>query len=1020
MTRLSPAVLALLLASLPAAAAPRRLAALDSFRVGSAGVLCTAQNTPTDAALGGMFDRGYALVCRDAAAPVGRLYALRAGAGDPMPALAARRDAGTACKPPAATTIDGLGAVDHAACTTAGGRIAYSVYTQRRGATLYVAEGLAGYESALMLGLKSVVTDRPAAGEVQVATTSAGDPAAFARIQAGTLDPAQALAEGYLRNNSGSYAEASEFFATLIERDAGGGGPDRAAEFLANKGLQESNLGRFAEADALFARAAAAPSAGDPVVARLIRNFRAIHALNQGRPAAAVAALDSAAAPATSAATDRDALARGVIDARLAARLARQDATLGALSGADDRLTPAERAQILDAQALQLRGTALRQSGDGDGALRALAAAEGGLLAVRGGRIASLAGIRADIVAERAQIAEGRGDPGAAEASLNDAIRIVAAEYPGSPTLLVARARLAAFLGRHGRADRALALYKAVVTEAKDRPGAATAMTRLLQPYFALLTARAATDPAAVADLFLAAQVLVRPGVAQTQAVLARELSGGGDAAAGLFRQSLALSRDIARLDADIARIAAKPDRTAEDEAFLVDARARAAVFAGEQTAIQSQLGAFPRYRVVAAESMPLDDLRKLLGDGEAYYKLTVVGPAVYAILATRADARAWALAMTTEELGTAVGRLRDSISVVENGQQATYPFDVALSRRLYLALFGPVADRVAGIRHLVYEPDGPMLQLPANLLVAEQAGADAYAARVAKSQDAEFDFTGIAWLGRGRDISTAVSPRAFADIRGLAPSAAKEPYIGFGHNAAPPAAVVGVAATRGVTAGADCDWALSSWGRPISDAELIEARQLVGGRGELVTDAAFSDTAVMARDDLKNYSIVHFATHGLVTAPRPECPARPALLTSFGGAGSDGLLSFREIYDLKLDADVVILSACDTAGAATVAATREAGITTGGNYALDGLVRAFVGAGSRSVVASHWPLPDDFDATKHLIQDMFQQLPGTPIATALRLAETRLMDVPETSHPYYWSAFAVVGDGERPLIRKR
>jgi CHAT domain-containing protein len=161
----------------------------------------------------------------------------------------------------------------------------------------------------------------------------------------------------------------------------------------------------------------------------------------------------------------------------------------------------------------------------------------------------------------------------------------------------------------------------------------------------------------------------------------------------------------------------------------------------------------------------------------------------------------------------------------------------------------------------------------------------------------------------------------------------------------------------------------------------------------------------------------MHFATHGLVTAPRPECPARPALMTSFGEGDSDGLLNFAEIYDLKLDADLIILSACDTAGKATVAATREAGLTTGGDYALDGLVRAFVGAGGRSVVASHWPVPDDFDATKRLITGLFQAPPGTSTASAMRQSQITLMDAADTSHPYYWSGFAIIGDGAAAVI---
>jgi len=168
---------------------------------------------------------------------------------------------------------------------------------------------------------------------------------------------------------------------------------------------------------------------------------------------------------------------------------------------------------------------------------------------------------------------------------------------------------------------------------------------------------------------------------------------------------------------------------------------------------------------------------------------------------------------------------------------------------------------------------------------------------------------------------------------------------------------------------------------------------------------------------ELNDFRILHFATHGLVTAPRPGCPPRPALVTSFGGQGSDGLLSFREIFDLHLDADVVILSACDTAGAATSAASREAGIATGGNYALDGLVRAFVGAGARSVVASHWPVPDTYDATKRLISGLIEAKPGQPLADALGKAQLGLMDDADTSHPFYWAAFIILGDGAKALV---
>ena len=79
--------------------------------------------------------------------------------------------------------------------------------------------------------------------------------------------------------------------------------------------------------------------------------------------------------------------------------------------------------------------------------------------------------------------------------------------------------------------------------------------------------------------------------------------------------------------------------------------------------------------------------------------------------------------------------------------------------------------------------------------------------------------------------------------------------------------------------------------------------------------------------------------------------------------------------------------------------------------------MRSFIGAGSRSVLASHWPAPDDFQATERLIGGLFEDGQGQSVATALRTSQRKLMDDPVTSHPYYWSGFAIIGDGARPFL---
>ncbi|HET9356361.1 MAG TPA: CHAT domain-containing protein, partial [Sphingomicrobium sp.] len=188
------------------------LSVRDSFRIGNSGsAICSAQPIATDRGLVDMFDAGYAITCRDAAVPVGKLYKLRDG-GDAAARLAALRNQQVRCEAPKPGSVEGLGEVKVIDCKMADLNVEYRVYEFRQGKDFFTAEGLAGYDSALQLGLRTIVADAPVPGEVSVAMTGAGDPAAFARVQAGTLDPGRQLAEAYRRNNVGSYADAAEFF----------------------------------------------------------------------------------------------------------------------------------------------------------------------------------------------------------------------------------------------------------------------------------------------------------------------------------------------------------------------------------------------------------------------------------------------------------------------------------------------------------------------------------------------------------------------------------------------------------------------------------------------------------------------------------------------------------------------------------------------------------------------------------------------------------------------------------------
>lgn len=987
----------------PLASQDDSLAFRTNFRVGNAGVRCTAQNAPAEPRLKGMFDRAYRLTCRDAASAIGTMIVVRDDSDLSVVPSEAGSDA--ACREPETDTIEQVGAVTKRTCTNNENGVAYRSYTLRTKGSTYFAEGLAGYDPVLRLALASVYNDRALPGTIKVAQTEVSDAAAFARVQAGSLTQVDALSEAYVRNNSGRFAESGQFFESLLAR------ADRTyasrPEVIANQGLQQSNLGNFVAAERLFREADEALTRNDGVAQRLIRNYRAINFLNRRIPDAALKVLGEEMREVDPEAMDLS-IRDGFIDNPLSAQINRENVALRRLGGVELGLTPIERAELLDAQADAIAGSIARQKTQFAKAERLLQRADKRIASVRDGLVVSARWLRSEIAIERALVAEGQGRLEFAARAYDVAATAISRDYPQSPVLLAAFARKAGFLLRTGKQDAARDIYRSVVDRSANMTDSGASLRNLLEPYFALLAKDG--SPEATAEFFNAAQMLQRPGVAQTQAILARQMSEGNDEASALFRLSRNRSREIARTQARADRLAAVAKPTKLQVEGLIAARETLEYLQSEQTVLLAKLAEYPRFRALSPTRLQVSDLQAGLRPGEGYYKMAILGDDVYALWITASSARTFKIEGGVFGLDDAVSFLRQSIVSYESGELVTYPYEVEQARDLYVTLFGAIDEEMKSITHLIFEPDGPMLQLPPQVLIASQEGVDAYQERIEDPDADLFDYREIDWLGRSRDVSIAVSPRGFLDIRKIAPSRAAKAYLGVGSNALP-------------TGRADptdpCAWNLNTWRDPIDPAELFFAASTFGEANSVVkTGEAFSDTALLGSEDISDYRVVHFATHGLVTAPNPNCPARPALVTSFGAPGSDGLLSFREIFDLSLDADVVILSACDTAGMATASASREAGIIGGGNYALDGLVRAFVGAGARAVVASHWPVPDDYNATQRLVEGLISGRNGEGLAASLRTAQRGLMDEAETSHPFYWAAFIVLGDGTRGIGR--
>ncbi len=357
-------------------------------------------------------------------------------------------------------------------------------------------------------------------------------------------------------------------------------------------------------------------------------------------------------------------------------------------------------------------------------------------------------------------------------------------------------------------------------------------------------------------------------------------------------------------------------------------------------------------------------------------------------------------------------------------------PFDLASAHDLYQALFGQVADLING-KHLLIVPSGPLTQLPFQVLVTQKSdtklmGTDA--------------FRRAEWLSRSNTIAVLPAVSSLKALRQHAKtSRATKPFVGFGNplldgsdpqgsraklardkQECPKTARQRVAGPFGVHGGVrsitqrsglvDVADIRSQIPLPETADELCAvARDLRVAYGDILLGARANEREIKSLSEngsLAAYRIVHFATHGVLAGELTPGTEPGLILTppEKATAEDDGYLSASEIAGLKLDADWVILSACNTAAGGSDKAE-----------ALSGLARAFFYAGARALLVSHWAVYSD--STVKLITKALSTMAADKKvgrSEALRRSMLALIDKgePHEAHPSYWAPFVVVGEG--------
>lgn len=849
------------------------------------------------------------------------------------------------------------------------------------GGKLYRAEGVPSATPALMAAIS-------ADAHVSAGDSSALTQALSAKLPAGIVHAAGTDYDGYkqaietsrLAGAADNYAAAETGYrnAVSVEERLFGRSSLVVGMSLAELALQVSNQGRFSEAAALFHRAGPIIEASSDNGARArYDSYLALDAANQRHYPDALAFARQAVAE-----------RRSEVAAAQAAAPTGSEQTAAA---------PVSQGEL--AHALRIEAEMAVRLGDYG---TAQAAAEESLWIV-----SDEPGLplwwRADTLALMGEINEKQSRVIAAEHDLRDARELNQKLFGDTAPTAQADLTLGAFYTRQQVYPPAVDAFRAAYAIAAKDPIARENI--LPDDEVQFITANMATGTPAdqatrEAEVFTASQYAASSMADQTIARVAAREAAGNSALASLVAQADQAARERNMVHVQLAAEFAKADseRNSDLEQNLSQQVKLASANADELAAKVRQN--YPQYADLTDPGpASLSAVQSQLSSDEALISFIIGDNSSYALVIRHGSFAAVPLDIGADTLAGDVSDLRSAF-VPALGRLPE--FSLKNSYALYQSLFQPIEAKLDGVHHLIVVPTAALSSLPLALLVSQPPAT-------------EHDYSHAAWLIRRYAISEMPSPRALVSLHSEAANHAPAPraFLGLGDPE-----FKGAGGIAGVKALADLTGACRQAGPAPADllralpplpgtgAEVQTVASRIGGSSDTVLLGGQATEANLRAQALDQYAVVYFATHGILPGEM-HCEGEPALALSppastASSTNSDGILAASEIAQLHLNADLVVLSACNTASSSD-------GM---GGGALEGLSDAFFAAGARAVLASHWEVPSS--ATVTLMTGVFDRSNrARGLAEALRQSQLALIENDSTAHPFNWAAFTLIGDGE-------
>ena len=934
-----------------------------------------------------------------------------AGSGDPasLHALATTGpwrealDLRYACNAPVPTTILGSEPALVMQCTRRVGGWPQIALAAAIGGKAYLADGIlptlpvmeraigvqSGRVTANVASLQRSAMDALLARQLAAHAFSASDVGGYEKLMA--LGARNNLAENF------AAAETAYRAALALQQKALGNANPDTVDAMMSLALQLSDQQRFAEADTLFRQAEPlAAKATDKAAPARLWHYEALNALNQGRNAQALTLLDRADVGYASLVPAGSLSGASSPAAGFASNGTRAQA-VAPVTDTQLMVDPTAQSSLMGLiEVRRYKAVVLRLLGRPAEGAAAIDSAE--TLARTNSMLVPL--VAARLIRTAGNIDAASGESGATAAlarSQQNFSDVLPQTRPVAETALLQAREYAA----HGDTDRAIALCRSASTLLRElRSGTDSA---LLQPCLASYAQAANKDPAArqglLRDMFETAELaqgsITSREIGEAAARLAanardpkvaaaiRRRQDAADKLTGLNRQRDDLAR---RTSPDAAPPAASVIPPADLDKAIASAQAD---LADADAALQA---AAPNYGQLVQEVVPATDVLKSLRPDEAFAAIVLTRDGGWTFLLRSGQIAAAPIHGDAAAITALVVRLRASIEETSAGVPV---FDIATAQKIYDDTLRSVAPELAGAKSLVVAPSGALLSLPFGVLLTGPADPS--------------NLAGAPWLIRQVAIAHVPSAANFVALRKAGASRAPAAWFGFGNFH--PVTLRQAEATFPSAACHDSAALFASLPPlPSAQRELEAARAIVGGNAsDELLGPAFTAAAVQ-HIDLKRFRILHFATHALLPAEL-RCQDEPAIVTSAprGAVNATGaLLTTSDIVSLNLDANLVILSACNSGG--------PGGSTAG--ESLSGLARAFFYAGARALLVTHWSVNDQ--AAAYLVVDTLHRLQTAPqagLAVALQQSELSMLNAAghgmpaAIAHPFFWAPFAVTGD---------